>query len=194
MTSPAVIADDRVLLPPRGAAVDGGLAGPTALPVAAIRDADPSAAPPEIRTRAGETVFLAAAQAGRLEEFCRDHGIPLRRRPDVWADLLEVFLDTGFPPEHHAATAARLARLGLDAAATARIRAEVAPLMHRYYAVHWEWHHLGLADLLDAHATYGGPAGGVVDLADPADPAVAAQADFRPRAMRIADLGHGSEV
>lgn len=47
-------------------------------------------------------------------------------------------------------TLARLGRLGLDAATVAEIRRRAAPVMLRYNAVHWDWCHLGLADLLDA--------------------------------------------
>ncbi|MFD7910822.1 hypothetical protein ACFV30_08830 [Streptomyces sp. NPDC059752] len=116
----------------------------------AVREADPSAIPPEIRTRSGEIVFVTSVRQAELEQFCTDNGIPLRSRPDVWGDLLEPFLDTEFDRRHRAATLDRLAAAGVDAAEAAEIRERVRPLMAAYNSVHWDWFHLGLADLLDA--------------------------------------------
>jgi hypothetical protein len=70
-----------------GGTFDGTLAAP------AIRDADPAAAPPEIRTLSGETLFASAVQNEELEQFCRASQIPVRKRPDIWGDLLEPFVD-----------------------------------------------------------------------------------------------------
>ncbi|MFZ3474622.1 hypothetical protein ACODT3_02970 [Streptomyces sp. 4.24] len=63
----------------------------------------------------------------------------------------------------------------------AAIREEVAPLVRAYNAVHWDWHHLGLADLLDAATSVRLPG---VRALQPAD-----RAAFFSWAMRIADLG-----
>lgn len=125
------------------------------LDAAAVQDADLSATPPEIRTAAGETLFVSAEQRDELERFCQSNRIPTRVRSDVWGDLLEPFIDTQFTPEHQAATLSRLRQAGLTAADVTRIRAKVGPLMLAYNAFHWDWQHLGLADLLDAAtATY----------------------------------------
>ncbi|MFG2983781.1 hypothetical protein ACGFYQ_21450 [Streptomyces sp. NPDC048258] len=166
-------AGDRILLP------DG------VLRASAVRDADPTAAPPEIRTVSGETVFVPAPQRAGLERFCEDNGIPRLRRPDVWGDLLEPFLDTVFDPRHQAATLDRLERLGVGRAEAASIRDRVAPLMTAYNAVHGDWHHLGLADLLDA-ASAAVPPGH--PHARPGDPAA-----FRSWAMAIADRGRSPD-
>jgi hypothetical protein len=145
-------ADDHVFFPDShlsriGGSFDGTLAA------AAIQDADPAAAPPEIRTLSGETLFVSAVQREDLERFCQASQIPIRKRPDVWGDLLEPFIDTQFTPEHQTATLSRLRQAGLTAAEVARIRAKVGPLMLAYNAFHWDWFHLGLADLLDAATT-----------------------------------------
>jgi hypothetical protein len=120
------------------------------LPASAIRDADAGGAPPEIRTWAGGILFVSAEHSQVVAAFCRANEIPVRRRPDVWGDLLEPFLDTEFGPEHQAATLRRLAQIGLDAGDVLQIREKVGPIMRAYNAVHWDWCHLGLADLLDA--------------------------------------------
>lgn len=59
-------------------------------------------------------------------------------RPDVWADLLEPFLDTKFTAEHRSATLDRLRQVGLTAAEVTRIRDRVGPLMLAYNAIHWD--------------------------------------------------------
>jgi len=130
-----------------GGTVDG------TLPASAIREADPDAAPPEIRTRSGETLFVAAAQREELARFCQASQIPIRKRPDIWGDLLEPFVDTHPAPGHEAVTRARLHQAGLTDTEIDQIRARVGPLMLAYNAVHWDWYHLGLADLLDAVTT-----------------------------------------
>ena len=81
-----------------GGTFDGALAA------SAIRDADPAATPPEIRTLSGETLFVSAMQQDELERFCRATQIPVRKRPDISGDLLEPFLDTQFTPEREAVT------------------------------------------------------------------------------------------
>ncbi|MFJ3793139.1 hypothetical protein [Kitasatospora sp. NPDC090091] len=137
--------------PGDGTGATTGTATGRVVPAAAVRDADPAASPPEIRTVAGETVFVRAERRAELESFCLANRIPRQSRPDVWGALLEPFLDTEFTPERQAATQACLSRVaGLSAGEVADIRARVAPLMRAYNGLHWDWHHLGLADLLDA--------------------------------------------
>ena len=51
------------------------------LAAAAIRDADPAAAPPEIRTRSGETLFVSAVQREDLKRFCQASQIRARVGP-----------------------------------------------------------------------------------------------------------------
>jgi hypothetical protein len=130
-----------------GGTFDGTLAAP------AIRDADPAAAPPEIRTLSRETLFVSAVQQQELEQFCRASQIPVRKRPDIWGDLLEPFVDTEFRPEYEEATRTRLNQAGLTDSEISQIRTRVGPLMLAYNAFHWDWAHLGLADLLDALTT-----------------------------------------
>ncbi|MFF8259133.1 hypothetical protein [Streptomyces virginiae] len=144
---------DRVLLPGPAELPGEGAPAPNpagVLSAAAIREADPDAAPPEIRTLAGGILFVSAAHQAGLRRFCAANGIPLRTRPYVWGDLLEPFLDTSSTQGGRAVPPERLAAAGLDADETARIRERVGPLMAAYNSVHWDWSHLGLADLLDA--------------------------------------------
>src|SRR5579859_2317679 len=109
-----------------GGSFDGTLAA------AAIQDADPAATPPEIRARSGETLFVSAVQRQDLERFCRASQVPIRKRPDIWGDLLEPFTDTRLTPHHQAATLSRLHQAGLTGAEIDRIRGKVRPLMLAY--------------------------------------------------------------
>lgn len=117
-----------------------------------IRDADWRTAPPEIRTTRGETLFVPATQQAELEQFCHRNNITRKHRPDIWADLLEPFLDTSFDPEHEHATDDRLRQAGLSEDEVADIRRRLTPLMRAYNvdSMLWDWTHLGLYDLLSA--------------------------------------------
>ncbi|MFD9728374.1 hypothetical protein [Streptomyces sp. NPDC059072] len=152
---------------------------PDSPPAAAVRDADPAASPPELRTVSGDTVFVSALHTAELERFCAENRIPIRHRPDVWGDLLEPFLDTWFDALHQAETLDRLARGGVGHTEAVRIRERVGPLVTAYNGVHQDWCHLGLADLLDA---------AVSDLV-PAELRIRPQdrEAFRAWAMEIAD-------
>ncbi|MGK3208019.1 hypothetical protein [Amycolatopsis sp. MEPSY49] len=117
-----------------------------------IRDAEPRATPPEIRTTRGETLFVPHDRRAGLEEFCRRHGIAVVRRRDVWADLLEPFLDTEVGAEAERATDERLQRAGIPRSEVTRIRERLTPLMTAYNfdSMLWEWAYLGLFHLLSA--------------------------------------------
>ncbi|MGW4633569.1 hypothetical protein [Nocardia sp. NPDC004415] len=121
---------------------------------AEIRDADPRGWPPEVRTVHGETLFLPRVDEAELVEFCTVNAIAVRRRPDVWSDLLEPFLDTTFDPEHQRATEQRLRRAGLSAAQIVAIRQHVerAMLSYNFDSMLWDWVNLGLFELLSAAA------------------------------------------
>ena len=90
-------ADDHIRFPAGHLCRVGGWSG-RILAAAAIQDADPAATPPEIRTACGEALFVSAVQHVGLERFCQTNQIPTRKRPDVWGDLLEPFLDTSSHP------------------------------------------------------------------------------------------------
>lgn len=132
----------------------GATVHPTGILTAAeIRDADwKTAAPPEIRTTLGETLFVPARQKSELERFCRRNGIAGKRRPDIWCELLEPFLDTWDDPEIELATENRLRDAGLSQDEVAGIRQRIGPLMRAYNweSGLWEWVHLGLFDLISA--------------------------------------------
>lgn len=117
-----------------------------------IRDADSTAVPPQIRTVLGETLFVPRALDTELARFCLRHDIPEVRRSDLWADLLEPFLDTEIDAESAGATFARLCAAGFSREEIEAVRERVGSLMYHYnfVAMVWEWGYLGLHDLLHA--------------------------------------------
>jgi hypothetical protein len=124
--------------------------GDPLLRYADIRDVDPSTAPPEVRTRGGETLFVSATHADALRDAVAKVGLRVARRLDVWDLLLEPFLDTTFDAAHQERTLRTLEAVGVSRPETERIRARVGPTMLAYNGVLWDWVHLGLYDLLSA--------------------------------------------
>jgi hypothetical protein len=116
-----------------------------------VRDADPDAAPPELRLHTGETLAVPAPLREQLRSALSEAGVPTVRRADLWALLLEPFLDTELDENHQRATISRLIAFGVSQAETEEIRGKVGDRMLKYNALHWDWVHLGLFDMLDAH-------------------------------------------
>jgi hypothetical protein len=116
-----------------------------------VASVDPGAAPPEVRLRSGEVLFVPATQRDRFTAVVADRRIPIEYRVDVWSLILEPFLDTEFSSEDQERTLDRLQACGIPREETIAIRRRVGPAMMRYNAIHWDWAHLGLMDLLDAH-------------------------------------------
>jgi hypothetical protein len=116
-----------------------------------IESVDPAAAPPELRHRSGEILFIPATQRQALETVAQNRGLPVRRRTDIWALILEPFLDTEFDAAHKERTFAQLEENGVSRAETDSLRRSLRTRMLAYNTIHWEWIHLGLADALDAH-------------------------------------------
>ncbi len=115
--------------------VDYPFAGASVFPdgvlaVSAITEADPDAIRPHLRTVAGETLFVHAEHRGALDDFCRRNVIAVHRRLDIWADLLEPFLDTWFDAEDQRATDARLHGAGLGSKEIAEIRGRIERRAH----------------------------------------------------------------
>jgi hypothetical protein len=120
-------------------------------PYAAIREVDPDAAPPEVRLASGEILFVPATQRDALRRVVAERGLAIVRRVDVWDLLLEPFLDTEFDAAHEERTLEQLAETGVPRDEALRLRRRFGPRMLRYNAILWDWTHLGLSDLLDAH-------------------------------------------
>lgn len=123
------------------------------LSVSGIRDVDPAGFPPEIRTTAGETLFVSKLREGDLRQFAERHRIPQIARPDIWMRLLEPFLDTTIGHGRQADTDGWLRDRGLSEAEIARARARVGPMMTAYNELLWEWEDLNLSDLVLASAS-----------------------------------------
>lgn len=119
-----------------------------------IADAGISCAPPEIRLKKGETLFVPAADRQELRNWCEKNAVPLIDRFDVWGLLLDPFLDTEFSPEQQEQTLQLLRLSDISPAEAAAIRARVEPAMisYNFDSMLWDWVHLGLTDILDAYS------------------------------------------
>lgn len=114
-----------------------------------INDFDRTTFPPSIRV-GRELLFLPHPQDPGLATFVERNKIPEASRADVWALLLEPFLDTEFSPDEQARTRRLLAAAGIPPSEIEEIRGRVGDAMLRYNSLLWEWIHLGLYDLLTA--------------------------------------------
>jgi hypothetical protein len=115
-----------------------------------VRDVDPDAGPPEVRTHQGETLFISAEHATEFRTAIAEAQLAVVRRVDVWDLLLEPFLDTEFTADDQERTMATLQRLGISRLEVSEIRRSVQNSMLAYNGMLWDWVHLGLFDLLIA--------------------------------------------
>jgi hypothetical protein len=120
------------------------------VPWTEVLEVDPAASPPEVRI-AGETLFVSHELREELARAAEAHAVPTVRRADVWDMLLDPFLDTWFDDDIQELTLQRLEENGIPRAEAASIRKRVGWAMLHHNAMLWEWVHLGLWDLLEAH-------------------------------------------
>ncbi|MCJ8010790.1 hypothetical protein MUG84_03405 [Paenibacillus sp. KQZ6P-2] len=118
-----------------------------------IREALLDCFPPEIRTAAGEVLFVDAVYKDDLKQFALTNAIPVVKRVDTWGLLLEVFLDTEYSDESKEKDFQLLAACGISREEVNRIRHSVQDVMiaYNFKSMLWEWFHLGLYDLLSAY-------------------------------------------
>lgn len=117
-----------------------------------IRDASLNAAPPELRLHDGRTCFIPAPQRDDLRLALEAAGVPVTMRFDVWGLLLTRFLDSDWGPERKRRDV--LAVHGIAGSEARRIQVRFGPRMIALAALTSEWGHFGMADLIEAHATF----------------------------------------
>jgi hypothetical protein len=116
-----------------------------------IASVDTRGAPPEVHTVEGETLLVSAVHVRELEAFAKQHGISDVHRRDVWHLILDVYF---YPPPDEGRIGFMLEECGFEQAEIDRVRKRVGPYVAPYVAGTWfDWPHLGLYDLLDAHQT-----------------------------------------
>jgi len=123
------------------------------LPTEQIREILLKQMPPEIRTHAGEILFVPQVYQSELQDFAIRNGIPFVDRVDTWGLLLEEFLDTEFSDDTKKRTLDLLHQNGVRYEETVSIRQSVRDVMiaYNFTSMLWEWVHLGLYDLLQAY-------------------------------------------
>ena len=122
------------------------------LVVADIEEINEKAAPPEIRTKQGDILFISAVQKDDLLKFAKQNKLPVIHRFDIWDQLLEPFLDTEFGDEEKKRTLRILEQNGISRKECETIREEVSKVIIpcNFATGLWDWAHLGLKDLLSA--------------------------------------------
>ena len=148
-----------------------------------IREVLPSFAPPEIRTKDGEVLFVSATMKDKLLAAAKRNNLPVVSRVDTWHSILEPFLDAEWDDIK---ALEQLEANGVDLAECREIRKSLRKAMHAYNILSGicDWCHLGLSCALDA-LLVDGPISQCHQYALPPD-------DYRVfyhRAMKIAECG-----
>ena len=119
-----------------------------------IDDVDLGASPPTIRIN-DELIFLTAEKISELKNFAQKHNIKTIERQDIWALILEPFLDTEFTPERDQKATQVLESYGLttDQVRSLRIEVKTQMLKYNFDTMLWDWCHLDAEDVLKAMRT-----------------------------------------
>lgn len=121
-----------------------------ALRATSIRELVPNFRPPVLRTTEDDFLVIPEDALDEARAFCARNGIPVVRRLDVWALLLEPFMDAPIDREGRKRIMAWLARAGLSRARVWWLRWRISFRVEFLHCLHWSWQHYGLADVLDA--------------------------------------------
>lgn len=95
-----------------------------------------------------EVLFIHAYWKENLKIFAERNRIPLSSRVDIWALILEPFLDTEFTEEETETTLALLETNGVPRAETVDIRHSIKWRMITFAYLSWEWQYIGHFDYL----------------------------------------------
>ena len=107
-------------------------------------------APPSVRTKEGEFLYITARQWEQLKEFAKANGIPEVRRVDIWSIILDPFLDTQHGEEYMQRSMEILAANNVSEKEVKEMRQLVGKRMMALTSLTWEWIHYGLYDALSA--------------------------------------------
>jgi hypothetical protein len=109
--------------------------------------------PPALRTTEGDFLVLPESALPEARAFAARNNVPVVRRVDVWALILEPFMDARTDRQTRAAMAEALRRSGLSAGRVLYLRWRTSLRVEFLHCLHWSWQHYGLADVLDALRT-----------------------------------------
>ena len=122
------------------------------IPVDAIDEVLPDAAPPEIRTVEKEVLFVPATEKDALLKFADRNGLSVVSRIDVWSLILQPFVDTEVADRELKRIDDVLEKNGVSPKECVQLRTRVSRAMTAYNVDSglWDWVHLGLMDLFYA--------------------------------------------
>ena len=114
-----------------------------------ITEINTFASPPVIKV-ADELIFVSANKKEALNQFAKQHDIPVIKRYNLWNLILAPFLDIQLDEERHHDIFTRLKEYGVDENIVVEIRNQVADQMMRYNydAFLWEKNYFCLMDVL----------------------------------------------
>lgn len=113
--------------------------------------------PPAFHTRSGEFLLFPTDALDAARAFAEAHGIEVVRRVDVWALILEPFMDASVDREGRRRMRDALARCGLSPLRVFLLRWRISFRVEFVHCVHFRWQHYGLADVLDSMSTLRAP-------------------------------------
>jgi hypothetical protein len=103
--------------------------------------------PPSFVLDDKEVIFVKRDQEDQLKEFGERNHIPIVHRFDIWACIINPFLDTEFTSEENENMLAALEKNGVSREETAKTRKKISITMWAN-AYAWEWIYLGQFDYL----------------------------------------------
>ncbi len=120
------------------------------LPASEVTELVANFRPPAFGTRAGDFLFFPQAMLAEARAFCDRNDIPVVRRIDVWALVLEPFMDATVDRATRKRMRDALRRCGLSGARLLFLRWRTSFRVEFIHCVHFRFQHYGLADVLDA--------------------------------------------
>lgn len=128
-----------------------------AVPAERFTGWNPRTSPPSLILDTGEVLFVPTASQAEVHAWALTEGLRTLDGLDVWALLLEPFLDTEFTPQHEGRTLSLLEAEGFPPEQVRAWRSRVGPKMLLANSLWWEWGHLGQYDMLTAFAKFSTP-------------------------------------
>jgi hypothetical protein len=109
-----------------------------------ILEADPDQCSLRLKN---EIIYLPGWPRQELMAYCATNGVPVQKRYDVWADILEPFVDTSFTSDQIGARNNRLRSAGMSAFRVAWLRLLYGLPIVAFQGIAGEWmdlHHYHL--------------------------------------------------
>lgn len=142
----AIFERDRILIP-RYPFAPGSCRKNLAIGAADVIEADPRQCTLRL---ANEIIYLPGWPHDELIAFCTSNQVPVRERYNIWADILEPYVDTSFSSTEVAERRNRLRAAQISTWTVVRLRCLYFLPIVIYQGIAGEWTGLHHYDLLDS--------------------------------------------